>query len=221
MGNLSAQFDAFFSEVTVRRAVSQIEPRIQLRLSSDHFMEVTFSLDPGESRRAPFTIHTHSRYVLAMVKTAAANEFEQQILNNIQRSGWHCNAVGAGESFPTFVYTVGLTHSFGHPELIIIGLAPASAHGILSKIVERLTAAADSDSASKESGPADEPWTCVAVPESSRSELALSAVWYNEGTDFPMNQVVWPCPNGHFPWDEEADIAFVDSQPVLGNPENC
>lgn len=72
-----------------------------------------------------------------MVRTAAANDFEQQILDNIQQSGWHCNAVGAGESHPAFVYTVGLEQSFGRPELIIFGLAPATAHGILAKIVQR------------------------------------------------------------------------------------
>ena len=80
-----------------------------------------------------------------MVRTSAANEFEQQILDNIQQSGWHCNAVGAGESYPTFVYTVGLEHSYGHPELIIFGLAPATAHGILSKIVQRLSAESASE----------------------------------------------------------------------------
>lgn len=152
-----------------------------------------------------------------MVRTAAANDFEQQILDNIQQSGWHCNAVGAGESHPAFVYTVGLEQSFGRPELIIFGLAPATAHGILAKIVQR--SSVDGASGLANSASSDEPWSYVAVPESNRAELALSAVWYYEGTDFRMDQVVWPCPDGHFPWDDAADDAFIKSQPVLGNRE--
>lgn len=150
-----------------------------------------------------------------MTRTEASNDFEQQILNNIQQCGWHCNAVGAGESYPSFVYTVGVTHSFGHPELIVFGLAPATAHGILSKIIERLADENDSDSASAD----NDPWKFVSVPESDRAELALSAVWFYEGSDFPMTQVVWPCPDGHFPWDDEADEAFIESQPILGQPD--
>ena len=150
-----------------------------------------------------------------MVRTAAANDFEQQILDNIQQSGWHCNAVAAGKAYPTFVYTVGLEHCYRHPELIIFGLAPVTAHGILSKIVQRLSAEGDSELTNTAS--ADEPWSYVAVPESNRAELALSTLWYYEGTDFRMDQVIWPCPNGKFPWDDAADDAFIKSQPVLGN----
>lgn len=152
-----------------------------------------------------------------MVRTAASDDFEQQILDNIQQSGWHCNAVGAGESYPTFVYTVGLERSFGHPELMILGLAPATAHGILTKIVQRLSDNCSSEVANTAS--VDDPWYYVSVPESSRAEMALSAAWYYEGTDFRMDQVVWPCPNGHFPWDDAADNGFIESQPVLGKRE--
>lgn len=65
----------------------------------------------------------------------------QQIADNIERVGWHVTAV-----FPTddgnlkfyFAYTVGLW-TIGHPELIVFGLQPETAHAIFATAYERIS----------------------------------------------------------------------------------
>jgi hypothetical protein len=47
-----------------------------------------------------------------------------KVLEDIQRVGWHVTGVFArkDEDGPEWAFSVGLFHSFGHPEVIIFGL---------------------------------------------------------------------------------------------------
>jgi hypothetical protein len=64
----------------------------------------------------------------------------EKIRSDISEYGWHCLSVGQSvdnkdSSFIPFSYTIGLTKTFEHPELIIFGLPRASAHGVLDECV--------------------------------------------------------------------------------------
>ena len=56
----------------------------------------------------------------------------------IARHGW---AVQGVEGNPTpRTYTIGLAGTFGHPELIVVGLAPERAHPLIEEAAERVRA---------------------------------------------------------------------------------
>ena len=62
--------------------------------------------------------------------------FDAKLVGDVREYGWHCVLVGAeGEADPPFAYTVGLTHTYGHPELVLVG-PWQFAHGILGAAVE-------------------------------------------------------------------------------------
>jgi len=63
------------------------------------------------------------------------NDPNSRIRANIDQYGWHClnvwSRVGDDEH-TAFSYTIGLTESYGHPEIMIFGLGD-KAHGILNE----------------------------------------------------------------------------------------
>lgn len=146
----------------------------------------------------------------------ATNAYEQQLLANVEKYGWHCTSVGAAEGRPTFTYTVGLYRSYGHPELLVYGLRAQTAHSMLS----RVAAAASSAQAMDLNRPTAElvkGYDCVFVPVPAEAYAphVLSALWFYEGAGFPLYQIVWPSEDGLLPWHPDADEAFRAAQPVL------
>lgn len=152
-----------------------------------------------------------------MTRKAASNPFEQMILDNICRYGWHSNSVGTALDASIFAYTVGFFHSYRHPELLVFGLTPESAHGLFTAAARMIARGRALDT----STPTEELLVAracipVDVPRRFYAEFATSARWYYNGNRFPMYQVVWPSDDGLYPWNPKAPDAFVREQPVLG-----
>jgi hypothetical protein len=62
-----------------------------------------------------------------------------QILDHIERFGWHCLHVHPnepGQSF--FSYSIGFFRTYGAPEVVIFGLEQTKAHSLLSEIASLL-----------------------------------------------------------------------------------
>lgn len=121
----------------------------------------------------------------------------------------------------SFSYTVGLHKSYGHPEMILFGLPPNTAHGVLTDIALKAKQGAPFDL----SKPADNLLEdCnvffVEVPKAAFAEYVLSAMRFNGAEDFSVFQVVWPSARDRlYPWDSDADPEFAASQPVLGQQD--
>ena len=60
------------------------------------------------------------------------DDHERKAIADIQNHGWHVLKVMEDSKGPAFAYTVGLHHSFGHPELIIVGLPLDVGHSVLN-----------------------------------------------------------------------------------------
>jgi len=54
----------------------------------------------------------------------------------IASDGWAWIGDTGDASYPLYVYTVGLTATFGHPELVLIGLAPDLARQLIANAVK-------------------------------------------------------------------------------------
>jgi len=121
---------------------------------------------------------------------------------------------------PHFSYTIGLFHSHAYPELIVFGLKPDSAHAIFN-IVAKAAARGSPIPLDRACSDLLESYDCVflEVPRALYGEFVLSAIWFHEGTDFPLYQVVWPSQQGHYPWHPKAAEEFRELQPVLGHNE--
>lgn len=147
-----------------------------------------------------------------------ANDYEQRLLDNIARFGWQATSVFSKDgSEPDFSYTVGLYHSFGFPELIMIGLPSKISHGILSIAANAAAAGTPLNLAEPTDALLEDyPAVFIEVPRSCYAEYVGSCLWYYEGEDFPLFQIVWPSRDLKYPWQPDAHESFKSGQPVLG-----
>lgn len=155
-----------------------------------------------------------------MVRTIGEDVSERKVIDNIAKYGWHCVNILAEADSPGFAFTVGVFHSYKHPEFIIFGLPSDVAHQVLDLTVAGLNSGAIFDL----SLPTDEllngyPCVFVQVPEVEYHEHVGYSRWYYEGNSFPLYQIVWPSKDGKFPWHAEASEAFRTTQTVLGHSD--
>jgi hypothetical protein len=50
------------------------------------------------------------------------DDHERRVVDDVRQYGWHVIGIAEDEEGPAFAYSIGLTHSFGHPEVIMFGL---------------------------------------------------------------------------------------------------
>lgn len=151
-------------------------------------------------------------------------QIQKKIEGDIENVGW--SAIGV---FPTqdqpdtphFLYTIGVTDTHDHPELIITGLSANLAHGIVSRVVELIAEGKRFDTRQR----SDEvlegyPVEFLPVTQENRDEyLKAAKVRYSDIPDeWAAVQIVHPDPEKRMPWEEGFDDTGAD-QPVLGEVE--
>jgi hypothetical protein len=152
-----------------------------------------------------------------MVQSTATDDGERKVLDDIAEYGWHCANILEGKGQPPWAFTIGLFHTWKHPELIVFGLKGNVAHEILT-IVARGLAEGHRMNLSLPTEDLLHDGSCVFVeaPKSQYREHVGFARWYYQGDGFPLFQVIWPSRDGHFPWSAKASESFRSWQPVLG-----
>ena len=61
-----------------------------------------------------------------------------EIQKQIEATGHSILGVDKSASKPSYAYTIGVSETYRHPELIVLGLATASAEQILGAVVEKI-----------------------------------------------------------------------------------
>jgi len=54
---------------------------------------------------------------------APQGDSDRKLLADVQGHGWHVIGVETDEEEPGFAYSIGLYHTFRHPEIIVFGLS--------------------------------------------------------------------------------------------------
>jgi hypothetical protein len=130
----------------------------------------------------------------------------------IAREGWAMAGVGTGHAAVTFVYTVGLQKSFAHPDLIMFGIAPTEAEGVIDVIAQRVKAGEPAHEGVMILGAAEVPlmprWA-----DAERIRLLVPAQLARGR--YSYLQIVWPDPKGRFPWEARFDKRRLRSQSYL------
>jgi len=139
---------------------------------------------------------------------------EKKLLADIKKTGWHVIIVPADEEGPGFAYSIGLYETFGHPEIIILGLKGEVAHGLINRIGDAVRQGKKFTSEKFYSGIV-EGFKCflLAVAEKNYEEHVGYARWYY-GKPFPLLQCIFPTATGKFPWQWPSDKKHL--QPILG-----
>jgi hypothetical protein len=153
---------------------------------------------------------------------APQDDYDRAILGDIRRVGWSVIQIepdGGDYSGPAYSFSVGLLHTHGHPEIILLGLPHAVAGRIVNDIGDAVAAGQRIEPGRAYDDFANVPLAFVPVDPAHYPEYVGYALWLYGGPHFPMLQCVWPLKSGHFPWDEGYDPAGAAFQPLLGRAD--
>jgi len=144
------------------------------------------------------------------------DEHERNFVERIRRHGWFRTSVMGDDEGPGFSYTTGFWLTLGAPEFIVFALTPEIAHQVLWDMFNDLK-----DGRPRPVGRSlDDVFANLAayvfpVAAPHYPDLLGWSRWFYGGDDFACQQIVWPDPNGVFPWQAGVDERFACLQPDL------
>lgn len=146
-----------------------------------------------------------------------------KITSNVSTFGWHVIKVLGDEEVPPFAYTVGLSVTYDHPEVVIFGLNHDLdfMHHVLALIEKRVAKGETFHHGDKKRGLL-EGFTCVFArfPKTAYDEHLGQAVQHLGGKKaFSAVQCIWPDPKKRYPWDLKVAPQILARQPVFNRPD--
>ncbi|MBK9180173.1 MAG: DUF4262 domain-containing protein [Acidimicrobiales bacterium] len=119
---------------------------------------------------------------------------------------------------PGYTYTVGFETTFGHPEVVIFGLTPVAASGLLRMIGAHLAGGGGLPVDDEFVGLLDNDLRSALLPVDVEVRGHLfdgASLWYRD-QGYRVLQFVWPDRNGWLPWEPGFDRRLSLAQPVIG-----
>ncbi len=138
------------------------------------------------------------------------NTSEEKIVTDVLSSSQNChlmNVAAAGDPAnpgPPFTYTVGLWHTFWHPEMICIGLPAPVATQLLGFYTERIAEGKPpkTDVPLREQITDGYPVQFKVCRPEAKTQYMQWANWFNSTSDYPVVQLIWQDKNNRWPWDK-------------------
>ncbi|MCC3160272.1 DUF4262 domain-containing protein [Hymenobacter sp. 15J16-1T3B] len=142
---------------------------------------------------------------------------EQQLVSDIEKYGCHIILILGDDYLPSFVYSVGLTKTYGHPEIICFDLP----REVLFSVVDMAHELIKTGRALKPGQSYDdflEGYDVQFVPVNNEyypDYLSYARWFYGSNEAFETLQLVWPDKQHRFPWDEGFNPNWRLKQPLL------
>jgi hypothetical protein len=149
-------------------------------------------------------------------------EHDDKILWMVETTGWALESVlprpDLDPPSPAYAYTVGLEQLFGFPEVVIFGLTPVAARGLLGLVVDLLRGGTEIPIGSLFTGLLDNDLRAalLAVDLDEHGDLFPTAAHWYRGAPFRVVQLAWPDRNGWLPWESGFDARLRLAEPVIG-----
>lgn len=155
----------------------------------------------------------------SLYHTSGLSESDVKVLTDIKEFGWHTVGVfpKTGEEGPNWAYSIGLYHSFSHPEVIITGLSIQTCMTLVNEIGKLVKSGGAFLPGRQYPDILQDPYKCVFqnVLQAHYRDYVGYAIWFYEGDNFPLLQGFWPDKHGLLPWNEESTEHFRTMQPLL------
>jgi Domain of unknown function (DUF4262) len=138
----------------------------------------------------------------------------ETVESHIDECGYHLTYV---DEEPPFCYSIGLTGTWGHPELLVYGLSLDDSATVLGGIVEQVRRGRRFAHGEVDASTFNRPVAFLAIPpDECFGRFVLTIEYY--GLDFESLQVVTPDGLGRFPWSSDCAPGTVKAQPLIGRP---
>lgn len=142
---------------------------------------------------------------------------EEHIIKDIEKYGFHIICIEDDGYLPGFAYTIGLYHTYQHPEVIIFGLKTEVMsivlNHIVSEIIDGIKFLTDID---YQGYLQSYPTRFIKVEEAHYPDYFGYANWfYNYTFDYPIYQIVWTDKESRYPWEADFLKEWKFRQPIL------
>jgi hypothetical protein len=144
------------------------------------------------------------------------DDFLNDIKLNIDKFGLQIIMVGSTSYCPSFAYSIGLTQTYNHPEIICFGLPNDLGQAIINDIAEIIK-----NGEKFESGKIsteifkDSRSAFINVDKRNIDDYFGAALNYYGDKGFDALQVVWTDRNDKLPWEDNYEEEFLYKQPLL------
>lgn len=152
-------------------------------------------------------------------ETGGMSAPDLKVLHDIRGVGWHVVRVFSREpeGGPEWAFSVGMFHSFMHPEVIIFGLPLDRCMAIVNEIGRAVQSGSSFASGKDYAEILEHPYKCAFrdVRRIFYRDYVGYALWFYEKDPFPLLQCFWPDKEGKFPWDAGCADYVKNVQPLL------
>ncbi|MGM0557236.1 MAG: DUF4262 domain-containing protein [Myxococcota bacterium] len=141
---------------------------------------------------------------------------ERQIISNIEQHGWSISGVMGEGGLPSWAHSIGLWHSYDHPEIIIFGLEMELVESVLKIAANRVHEGADfEDGEANDELLENHRVEFREIDDRWKSTLMGYATGFYDDESFPALQLFLPTNEGLFPWDDDFPDEINHVQPLL------
>lgn len=148
------------------------------------------------------------------------NKNEQKVHDDIKKYGCHIIGVMESEDFPRISYSIGIEETLSAPEIVIVGLKTEVAQSVINDYYSRVKNGESFEGGKKYLGFLEGFEVCFKiVTQKNIKEHMCWADWYYNRKSFRALQLVYPSTSGVWPWDKEANEAFLWWQRLLCESE--
>lgn len=140
----------------------------------------------------------------------------------IETAGWAIEPVAPRTDteppIPGYAYSIGFPQAFGFPEVVVFGLTPVAARGLVGLVADALRGGTEIPLGVELVGLLDNGLRCVFAPVDLAmwSELFTTAISFHRGAGFELVQLLWPDRRGTLPDEPGFDPRVSHAQPVIG-----
>jgi hypothetical protein len=152
-----------------------------------------------------------------VVRTKGDDPAEQRVIDDVRRHGWHVVGIEDDPEGPGFAYSVGMSHTLNHPEIIVFGMNNAETiMRIINGIGEEVRKGTKFQDW-HESDQVLDGYSCMfrTVPSEVYQDYLGFAMWFYRPDPFPVLQCVWPDKHHRYPWHPDCHPGFRQRQPIL------
>ncbi len=144
------------------------------------------------------------------------HEGDQKLLDDINEFGLSVIHIPEDDCGPAYSFSIGLYHTYKHPEVIILGLSQDGMHTIINNLAFDIKAGARYEAESLyDDILLNHKCTFREVTEGWFPHYLGYGCWYYHGSGFPALQCIWPDKSQNFPWEDGFNKAWLPRQPLL------
>ena len=151
----------------------------------------------------------------------AVDERDRKLLSDVKEIGWQVKGILAGKHTPPYAFSIGLYYTFGHPEILVMGLPHTVAHQLINVAAGHIARGRVFRARER----TDElavglPCSFVPILIKHYQHYLGFGLWFyqNLKQPFPALQLVWPDKQGRLPWESGYDETFYRAQRLLDVP---